>query len=99
MGWNDLKNGVFGAVPIVGDIYSFHFKSNAINAALLLRAVKEGDQGACPLVHSPLTIRDVAGLFLFIVPTLLVIALASWWFWDHTISYVSFFLSPPYTRR
>jgi hypothetical protein len=99
MGWNYFKNGVFGAVPIVGDIYSFHFKSNAINAALMLRAVKKGDAGACPLVHSPLTVRDMAGLFLLIVPTLLVIAFGSWWFWDHNISYVSFFFPPPYTTR
>ena len=62
-------------------------------------AVKKGDAGACPLVHSPLTVRDMAGLFLLIVPTLLVIAFGSWWFWDHNISYVSFFFPPPYTTR
>jgi hypothetical protein len=99
MGWNYFKNGVFGAVPIVGDIYSFHFKSNAVNVALMLRAVKEGEEGACPLVPSPMTMRDVAGLFLFIVPTVLVIVIVSWWFWERNISYIYVFFPPPYTRR
>lgn len=99
MGWNYFKNGVFGAVPIVGDIYSFHFKSNALNAALVLRAVKDGEEGACPLTHYPITLRDVAGLLALIVPTLFLIIFVSWWFWDHNISYFYFFFPPPYTRR
>jgi uncharacterized protein DUF4112 len=99
MGWNYFKNGVIGAVPIVGDIYSFHFKSNALNAALVLRAVKDGEAGACRLTHDPINLRDVAGLLLLIVPTLLVIGFVSWWCWDHNISYFYFFFMPPYTRR
>ena len=37
MAWNQLKNGLIGAVPFIGDAYSFNFKPNAVNAALLLR--------------------------------------------------------------
>src|SRR5574341_1676421 len=45
MAFNQLKNGLIGAVPSIGDVYSFHFKSNAVNAALLLRTVKHGEEG------------------------------------------------------
>ena len=34
MAYNQLKNGLIGAVPFVGDLYSFGFRSNALNAAL-----------------------------------------------------------------
>jgi hypothetical protein len=89
MAYNQFKNGLIGAVPFVGDLYSFGFKSNAINAALMLRAVKRGKEGTCSLTTRPLRIQDVVGLIMLILPTLAVVAFASFWFWDHNISYFS----------
>ena len=89
MAYNQFKNGLIGAVPFVGDLYSFTFKSNALNAALLLRAVKHGKEGTCSLTTRPLTIQDVVGLTLLILPTIALVAFASFWCWDHNISYFS----------
>src|SRR5262244_682701 len=65
MAFNQLKNGLIGAVPFpslpfpslpfIGDAYSFYFKSNAVNAAQLLRTVKAGKEGVCSLTIRPLT--------------------------------------------
>ena len=93
MAYNQFKNGLIGAVPFVGDLYSFGFKSNAINAALMLRAVKRGKEGTCSLTTRPLRIQDVVGLIMLILPTLAVVAFASFWFWDHNISYFSILFS------
>lgn len=98
MAYNLLKNGLFGSVPFVGDAYSFHFKSNAVNTALLLRALKHGTEGACSLTTRPLTIQDMAGLALLILPTIAMIAFVSFWFWDHNISYLSI-LFPHFYQR
>lgn len=77
MAYNQFKNGLIGAVPFVGDLSSFGFKSNAINAALLLRAVKHGKEGTCSLTTRPLTIQDVVGLIMLILPTIALVAFAS----------------------
>ena len=89
MAYNLLKNGLFGSVPFAGDAYSFYFKSNAVNAALLLRAVKCGEGGSCSLTARPLTIQDLVGLAVLILPTIAMVAFVSFWFWDHNISYFS----------
>lgn len=99
MAFNQLKNGLIGAVPIIGDVYSFHFKSNAVNAALLLRTVKHGTEGKCSLVTHSLTARDVAGLAGLILPIVALIGFLSFWFWEHNISYTSLFFPAPYQSR
>lgn len=99
MAYNQLKNGLIGAVPFVGDAYSFYFKSHAINVALLLRAVKHGENDTCTLVTRSLTMDDVVGLIMLTVPTLILIAFVSVWFWEHNISYVSLFFAPPHLGR
>jgi hypothetical protein len=99
MAFNQCKNGLIGAVPFVGDAYSFYFKSNAVNTALLLRAVKHGEQGACPVTIHSLTIRDLAGLAVLIVPMVVLIVLVSLWFWNHNVSYLSLFFPAPYHSR
>lgn len=99
MGWNYFKNGLIGAVPIVGDAYSFQFKSNAINAALLVRAVKHGEEGACRLVPHAITLRDAAGLTAIVIPTIALVSFVSLWFWQHNISYISLLFPTPYTSR
>lgn len=89
MAYNLFKNCLFGSVPFVGDAYSFYFKSNALNTAVLLRAVKHGTEGACSLTTRPLTIQDMVGLAVLILPTMALGAFISFWFWDHNISYLS----------
>jgi hypothetical protein len=99
MAFNQLKNGLVGAVPFVGDVYSFYFKSNAVNTALLLRTVKAGKEGQCPLTLRALTLHDIAGLAILILPIVIVACLVSAWFWDHNISYVSLLFPRPYSSR
>ncbi|MDF0643166.1 MAG: DUF4112 domain-containing protein [Nitrospira sp.] len=99
MAFNQLKNGLLGAVPFIGDAYSFYFKSNAVNTALLLRTVKAGEEGTCALMTHALTPYDVAGLALLILPTIVVVGMVSFWFWTQNISYVSLLYPPLYNSR
>jgi len=96
MAFNQWKNGLVGAVPLIGDAYSFYFRSNVVNTALLLRTIKGGNEGACPLTIRTLTLYDVAGLALLIGPIIVLITLLSSWFWNHNISFISFFFPRPY---
>lgn len=98
MAYNLFKNGLFGSVPFAGDAYSFYFKSNAVNTALILRAVKHGEEDSCPLTTHPLTIQDVIGLAMLILPTIALVTYVSCWFWDHNISYLSI-LFPNFYQR
>ena len=99
MGFNQLKNGLIGAIPFIGDAYSFHFKSNAVNVALLLRAVKHGDHGACQLTAHSIALLDIAIIVVLTLPALGLIGYVSLWFWDHNISYISLLFPPPYRSR
>jgi hypothetical protein len=99
MGWNQLKNGLIGAIPFIGDAYSFHFKSNAVNTALMLRSVKHGDDGTCSLTLHSITVQDVVGLAALILPTMALVSFMSIWFWDHNISYLSLFFPATYNSR
>jgi hypothetical protein len=98
MAYNLFKNGLFGSVPFAGDAYSFYFKSNAVNTTLILRAVKHGEEDSCPLTTHPLTIQDVIGLAMLILPTIALVTYVSFWFWDHNISYLSI-LFPNFYQR
>lgn len=99
MAWNVAKNGTIGAVPILGDAYSFHFKSNAVNAALLLRAVKHGAEGACPVTPHRITLVDVAALAALVILTVAIVLVIGLWFWNHNISYMSLLFPAPYSSR
>lgn len=96
MAYNQWKNGLLGSIPFIGDAYSFYFKSNTLNTALLLRAIKAGKEGNCPLTTRTLTLYDVAGLAILIVPVIVLISVLSAWFWNHNISYVSLLFPPRY---
>ena len=96
MALNQWKNGLIGAVPFVGDAYSLYFKSNAVNAALMLRTIKGGKEGHCLLTTRRLTLYDVAGLSILIVPVIVLVTVLSAWFWNHNISYVSLLFPPRY---
>jgi hypothetical protein len=96
MAFNQWKNGLLGAIPFIGDAYSFYFKSNVVNTALLLRTVKAGKEGNCPVTTRTLTFYDVAGLSILIVPITVLASALSYWFWNHDISYVSLLFPRPY---
>ena len=96
MAYNQLKNGLIGAFPLIGDVYSFRFKSHAANTALLLRAVKRGDESSCTLASRSLTMLDLAGIAALIVPLISAVGFVSVWFWEHNISYLSIFFPSPY---
>ena len=99
MAYNLLKNGVIGAVPCIGDVYSFFFKSHQLNAALLIRSVKRGKDGQCLLQTKSLTMQDAAALALLILPTVVLVFAASLWFWNHDASLLNLIYPTPYQSR
>lgn len=99
MAYNLIKNGVIGAIPLAGDAYSFWFKSHARNAAMLLRAVKRGEQGACRIPAQPLRLWDVALLAFFTIPPVAATFAVSLWFWNADISLFTMLFPPPYQSR
>lgn len=99
MAYNLLKNGVIGAVPFIGDVYSFFFKSHQLNAALLVRSVKRGEDGQCQLTTTALSIRDMTALALLIAPTVLLVLTVGLWFWKHDVSLLSLLYPPLYQSR
>jgi hypothetical protein len=96
---NVFLNGIIAAVPVLGDAFSFAFKSNARNAALLLRAVKRQDADQCALQAPRLTVNDVAWLVLAVLPTVTLSAIIGSWFWEHDISYFRMLFPSPYRSR
>jgi len=96
MAFNQWKNGLLGAIPFIGDAYSFYFKSNAVNTALLLRTIKAGHDGNCPVTIRALTLYDVVALAILLVPVIVLISMLSSWFWNHNISYLSLLFPPRY---
>jgi hypothetical protein len=99
MAYNLLKNGLIGAIPFIGDIYSFLFKSHQLNAALLVRSIKRGEDGHCALITRPLSIVDISALALLILPTVALVLVAGMWFWNHDLSLVTLLYPPPYQSR
>src|SRR5262245_28046700 len=99
MAYNLLKNGLIGAIPLIGDFYSFVFKSHQLNAALLVRSVKRGEEGQCELAPQPLSLGDISALALLILPTVLVVLAASLWFWNHEASLLALLYPVPYQSR
>ena len=93
MTYNQLLNGVIGAIPVVGDIYSFGFKSHAKNSALLVRTIKQGEGRACPIVAPSLKLADVWLVSALTLPVVLLAGFVGWWLWERNISLISFLFS------
>jgi hypothetical protein len=87
--YNIFINGIFGTLPILGDLFSLWFRSNAKNAALLVRAVSKGDGAACELVVPPLTVLDIALVLGVSLPVLLMVASLSLFFWERGMTLIS----------
>lgn len=80
MNLNLLINGAVGAIPVVGDAFSFWFRSNALNAALLARAAADPTPRAEARDRLAVTLM-VAGtlaLLLIAIGTVLALCYAIW---------------------
>jgi len=99
MAYNLLKNGLIGAIPLLGDFYSFLFKSHQLNAALLVRSIKHGEHGHCDVQAKPLTLRDITALAVLILPTILLVLATGLWFWNHDTSLLRLLFPTPYQSR
>jgi uncharacterized protein DUF4112 len=99
MAYNLLKNGFIGAIPLIGDFYSFIFKSHQLNAALLVRSIKHGEDGQCDLLPRPLSFRDMVVLAALLLPTILLVSAAGVWFWSHDVSLLRLLFPTPYQSR
>ena len=99
MSYNLFKNGLIGAVQFVGDASSFFFKSHQLNAAMLVRSIKRGEDGKCLLQTQPMSIVDVAVLALLIVPIIVLTLVTAIWFWNRNISLVTLIYPPLYQSR
>ena len=88
MAYNLLVNGLVGAIPLFGDIFSFQYKCHAKNAALLLRGVRRSEDLTCEIAARPLTIVDVLLVLLLTVPTVLLVGYVSLWFWRRELHFM-----------
>lgn len=85
MAYHLLINGLIGAIPLFGDLYSFQYKCHAKNAALMVRAVKRSEEGACDIFAPPVQLLDWIVVLLLTVPTILLVAYVSLWFWNREL--------------
>jgi Domain of unknown function (DUF4112) len=85
MSYHLFLNGVLGSVPIFGDLFSLWYRSNAKNAALLLRALAQRDRDACPIFSAKPTLLDVLVVLLLTLPILLLVFFLSRFFWERGI--------------
>ncbi|MEW6248237.1 MAG: DUF4112 domain-containing protein [Nitrospirota bacterium] len=90
MAFNLLLNGVFSSIPFFGDAYSFWFKSHAKNTALLIRAMAQGEHGACRIEAPSLTIGDVCVTLLLTGPIIALVGYLNLWLWERQVSILSF---------
>jgi uncharacterized protein DUF4112 len=99
MAYNLFKNGFIGTIPLIGDFYSFVFKSHQLNAALLVRSIKHGEGGQCDVQPKSLTLRDLTALAVLILPTILLVLTAGIWLWNRDVSLLSLLYPTPYQSR
>lgn len=91
MTYYQLINGLIGAIPVLGDFFSFGFRSHAKNSALLVRALKQGEGPACPTVARSLSLLDIGLVGVLTAPIALLAGFVSWWLWERDLSLISFF--------
>ncbi|MEP6887677.1 MAG: DUF4112 domain-containing protein [Nitrospirales bacterium] len=92
MAYHQLLNGLIGAIPVLGDLYSFGFKSHAKNSALLVRTLKQGHGEACQIAAPSLSLLDIGVVFILTAPIALLAGFVGWWLWERDLSLISFFL-------
>ena len=79
---NLLINGVSGAIPGFGDLASCWIRSHNKNAALLIRSVREGEEGSCPVAPPPLGVSHIVHGLAWGAPVVAVVAYVSAWLWQ-----------------
>jgi hypothetical protein len=99
MAFNLLLNGLIGSIPIFGDAFSFAYKCHAKNAAVLLRDVKQGQDGACAIVRPSLSYKDAVVVLTLVGPIVLVVGFIDLWLWQHDVSLLWFLFPPRYLSR
>lgn len=82
MMYYQLLNGVIGAIPVFGDLYSFGFKSHAKSSAVLVSALKRTEGTACPIVVPSPTFLDVGLVCGMTAPIAILAGFVGWWFWE-----------------
>ncbi|MBA2251968.1 MAG: DUF4112 domain-containing protein [Nitrospirales bacterium] len=68
MTYHQLLDGLVGAIPVLGDLYSFGFKSHAKNSALLVRVLKQGEGTTCQIVAPSLSLLDIGLVCVLTAP-------------------------------
>jgi hypothetical protein len=91
MTYYQLINGLIGAIPVLGDLYSFGFKSHAKNSAILVRALKQGEGPTCQIVVPSLSLLDIGLVCVLTAPIALLAGFVGWWLWERDLSLISFF--------
>lgn len=94
-----LANGIVGSVPVFGDAFSFLYKCHAKNVATLLRNVKQGTGDSCALSPKPVGYGEAVITLFLIGPIVASVGLASLWFWQQDISFISLLFPTPYQSR
>jgi hypothetical protein len=82
MMYYQLLNGLIGAIPVFGDLYSFGFKSHAKNSAILVKALKKKEGTACQIAAPSLSLLDVGLVSGMTVPVVVLAGFVGWWFWE-----------------
>ena len=88
MAYNLLLNGLVGAIPLFGDVFSFQYKCHVKNAALLLQGVRRSEDVSCEIVARPLNILDVVLVLALTVPIVLLVGYVSLWFWRRELHFL-----------
>jgi hypothetical protein len=86
MAYYQSLNGLIGSVPLFGDLFSFTYKSNAKNAALLVRRVKRGEAGVCLLEAPALSFADLGLVLLLAAPVWAAVAALNYWLWSRDLT-------------
>lgn len=92
MMYYQLLNGVIGAIPVFGDLYSFGFKSHAKSSAVLVSALRKKEGTACQITTSSLSLLDVGLVTGMTLPGAILAGFVGWWFWERNLSLISLFL-------
>jgi hypothetical protein len=91
MVYYQLLNGVIGAIPVFGDLYSFGFKSHAKSSAVLVGAPKKKEGSACQIKAPSLSFVDIGLVCGMTAPIAVLAGFVGWWFWERNFSLVSVF--------
>ncbi len=90
MMYYQVLNGLIGAIPVFGDLYSFGFKSHAKNSAVLVSALKKTEGSACQITAPSLSLLDVGLVSAMTAPVAVLVGFVGWWFWERNFSLITF---------